>query len=337
MTETAELTTHLLEALKQRSAFIATMNAENTDCYRLFHGSVEGFMGVTVDRYGANLLIQSFHQCLDTEQLELIMQFYLQALPQIKHVFSHNRSKGAKENRQCLKGDFSCREVTELGVKYYCDMQHSGQDPLLFLDFRHARRLIKQTAAHKSVLNTFSFSCGIGISAMAGGAEKVCNVDFASSALAAGRQSLQLNAMDAQRCEFIQEDYFLATRQMAGLSIPVRRGRGLKGLKRYPKQLFDLVVLDPPRWAKSKFGTVDLVRDYSSVFKPALLATKPGGQLFCTNNVAQVDLQEWLEGIKRCCEKNNRPIANLQLVNVGEDFPSFDNNHPLKQALITFK
>lgn len=337
MTETVELIEKISQALNIRSSFLLAMAANKTNCYRLFHGSVEGAMGLTIDRYGLNLLIQSFHVPLENDLLRKITDFYLLALPDLKHVFSHDRSKGTKQARQCIYGDFSSSNVTESGIQYYCDMEHAGQDPLLFLDFRHARDLIGQLAKDKTVLNTFSFSCGIGISAMANGARQVCNVDFASSALLAGEKSLNLNGLNRDHCKFIHEDYFLATRQMAGLSVPVRRGRGVKGLQRYAKQSFDLVVLDPPRWAKSKYGTVDLVRDYNSVLKPALLATKDTGQLFCTNNVAQVDREQWLEGVVRCCEKNKRSISDLQLIDVGEDFPSFDNKHPLKQALITFK
>ncbi|NRB39286.1 MAG: class I SAM-dependent methyltransferase [Pseudomonadales bacterium] len=327
---------HLEQAFDKRALFLAQMQQQQTDCYRLFHGSVEGIMGLTIDRYASNLLIQSFHTPISPQTLIDIYTFYFQHKPEIKNVFYHNRAKGTKQSRQCIVGDAKSTVITENGIRYFSDMRHAGQDPLLFLDFRHARRLIKSISQHKTVLNTFSFSCGIGIAAASAGASKVVNVDFAISALDAGKKSLLENQLDTEKTQFIHEDYFLAIRQMAGLSIPVRQKRGIKGLKQYPKQDFDIVVLDPPRWAKSKFGTVDLVRDYNSVFKPALLTTRPGGQLFCTNNVAQVDQQQWIDGISRCCEKNKRPITDLKLISVDEDFPTFDDNHPLKQALITF-
>ena len=56
------------------------------------------------------------------------------------------------------------------------------------------------------------------------------------------------------------------------------------------KKQFDIVFLDPPKFAKSHYGTVDLLRDYRSVLKPSLLATRKGGELFCTNNVFGVNL-----------------------------------------------
>lgn len=329
------LATLLQDALSARRDLIHTLELDNTDCYRLFHGSAEGFSGVTVDRYGQNLLIQSFHTALKDEEVQLIMAFYLENSP-INNVFYHDRCKGAKQARNCIYGGFDDNYMLEGGIKYYCNMAHTGQDPLLFLDFRAARRLIGSECVDKTLLNTFSFSCGVAVSAVFNGAKHATNLDFSSSALAAGRLSQQANNIEPHRINYIEEDYFLAIRQMAGLSIPVRKQQKNQSFRRYPKQSFDMVVLDPPRWAKSKFGTVDLVRDYNSVLKPAIMTVADQGKLFCTNNVAQVDQQQWLDSIERCCIKNERKVKSLTVVNADADFPSFDENHPLKQALITF-
>jgi len=97
---------------------------------------------------------------------------------------------------------------------------------------------------------------------------------------------------------------------------------------------FDLVFLDPPKWAKSPYGTVDLVRDYPSVFKPSLLATKPGGRLVCCNNVAQVDRDDWIDQLQRSARKAGRSIKSLEIIQPEADFPSFDNNPPLKIAVL---
>ncbi len=123
------------------------------------------------------------------------------------------------------------------------------------------------------------------------------------------------------------------------MRIPVtfRRHRGVPAPSNYPRlkpRQFDLVILDPPRWAKSPFGTVDLIRDYPSVFKPALLATAPGGRLLCTNNVAQVKRDDWLDQLRRSATKAGRPIKAIDLIEPEEDFPSFDGQPPLKMAVL---
>ena len=92
-------------------------------------------------------------------------------------------------------------------------------------------------------------------------------------------------------------------------------------------------MLDPPTWATSAFGTVDLVRDYQSLFKPSLLATKPGGVVLACNHVASVHVDEWMEKLDRCATKCGRPLESMQVLAPEADFPSPDGRHPLKMVL----
>lgn len=330
MNSTKQLIDNISKAIDNRKSFIEKCHQENTNCYRLFHGTVEGEPGLTVDKYGEQILIQSFHQELTQNDLDALSEFFT-----IDHLFYHPRVKGKKTGRQIIRGSFDAPDAKELGTKYHCDMSHQGQDPLLFLDFRAARRLIGDLAANKRVLNTFSFSCGIGIHALKHGAKHVTNVDFAASALDAGKYNARLNQLDEDAIQFIQSDFFWAIRQMAGLGKPGRKHQ--KSGTNYKKQAFDLVILDPPRWAKSKFGTVDLVNDYNSVLKPVALCVNPGGLLLCTNNVASVNFEQWIDTIEQCLRKIDRPTAEMIQVLPEEDFPSFDESPPLKQVLIRFR
>ncbi|WP_230369920.1 class I SAM-dependent methyltransferase [Paludibacterium denitrificans] len=100
-----------------------------------------------------------------------------------------------------------------------------------------------------------------------------------------------------------------------------------------PRQ-FDLVFLDPPRYAKSPFGVVDLVNDYQALFKPALLSTAPGGILICCNNVAAVERESWLDALQRCANKAGRPIRQVEWIAPEADFPSSDGNPPLKVVVL---
>jgi 23S rRNA (cytosine1962-C5)-methyltransferase len=111
------------------------------------------------------------------------------------------------------------------------------------------------------------------------------------------------------------------------------RGKRARTFARRPARQFDLVVLDPPRWSKGPYGAVDVVRDYPSLFKPALLATAPGGTVLATNHVPEVDRDEWLRGLERTAAKAGRPLAGLETLTPEEDFPSPDERPPLKIAL----
>ena len=75
------------------------------------------------------------------------------------------------------------------------------------------------------------------------------------------------------------------------------------------------------------------MRDYQSVFKPALLATRPGGTVLAVNHVASVDVDEWTAALDRCAAKAGRPLEAIALLPPEADFPSSDGKHPLKMAL----
>ena len=212
--------------------------------------------------------------------------------------------------------------------------RHPGQDPLLFLDLREARGWVKRHSAGKRVLNLFAYTCGVGLCAAAGGARAVLNLDFAEGNLAVGRENLALNPGLAMG--FVQSDYFPAIRQLAGLPIATRRGHKLPSYPRLEQQQFDLVLLDPPAWAKSAFGTVDLLRDYQSLLKPAILATAEDGVLICCNNLAKVELEEWRDQVLRCAEKLGRPVRDCAQLLPAADFPSRDGRPPLKTLILRF-
>lgn len=328
----------LAAALAARAPLIARLEAERTDAYRLFHGSVEGATGLTVDRYGDLLLAQSFHQALSDAELAELEAFYATAYPGLPLIWndrsqSNSRIANALTPEQNLIAH-TPRSFRELGVSYRFQARHAGQDPWLFLDLRAGRRRVMQEAAGKSVLNVFAYTCGVGIAAAAAGASHVVNVDFAESSLQVGKDNAQLNELPI-RVRFVKSDAFPALRQLAGLGQPkMVRGKRMPPFPELQARQFDLVFLDPPRYAKSPFGVVDLVNDYSALFKPALLATAPGGALICCNNVAQVDRDAWLDQLDRSARKAGRPVREIESIAPEADFPSPDNRPPLKIALL---
>jgi len=328
-----ELKNLISQAWQARSDLRVQWHEEETDCFRIFHGTNEGLPGTTLDRYGPLLILQTFHQGLSDEELVQIRDFAEETFPDLHLVYndrSRNNSR-IQTTEELNELDSTPMVGQELGIKYQVQGRHQGQDPWLFLDLRAGRRYVKANSEGKTVLNLFSYTCGIGIAAGAGGAKRVVNVDFAESSLAVGMENARLNNL--QQVEFIQSDVFPAIKQFANMPISVRRGKKLPKYPKHAAEQFDLVFLDPPRWAKSAFGNVDLIRDYQSLFKPSLLATKEGGQLICCNNVAQVDRDEWLESLKRCAIKAGRPLKSIEMLLPDADFPSPDGNPPLKVAI----
>ena len=409
-------------ALRSRATtLLPTLHAEATDCYRLFHGAVEGGPGCTLDRYGELLLFQTFRDAPDIPAEELLpllrdMVEEETGLSLKVHWNARQRRQQSREGLLLPKQDTvlsPSHSGSELGVKYLIDVPQPGRDPNLYLDFRVARRWLRNNVEGKDVLNAFAYTCGAGVASLAGGAASVVNLDFSESALSIGRRNAELNGfLDEDAFECLCGDAMPALRMLAGLPVTADRrrgngrggrgarggrwagrgqgqrgrgaGRGSKPLKLRRRQ-FDVVVLDPPtvrsrdlctkinpqrtpfrssahvclpqlnaarahlrntsfvsaaihtfcceQWTKTKFGAVDLVRDYESLFKPSVLATRPGGTVLAANHVASVDVDEWLEKLDRCANKADQPLSELSLLTPEADFPSPDGKHPLKIAI----
>jgi 23S rRNA (cytosine1962-C5)-methyltransferase len=333
---------HLAAAFVAREALLNQCHAEHTNAYRLFHGSVEGRVGhesgLTVDRYGELLIAQSFHRPLEPAQLDALETFYAEVMPGLILVYNDRSQSNSRIANPLSSEEMAIatqpRQFQELGVNYRIQARHAGQDPWLFLDMRAGRRRVMQEAADKSVLNYFAYTCGVGIAAAKAGAKLVVNVDFAESSLAIGRENARLNEL-ATRPRFVKSDFFPAARQYSGIGQPkFVRGRSLPPFPKLEKHAFDLVFLDPPRYAKSLFGVVDVVNDYPALFKPALLSTAEGGTLICCNNVAEVEREEWLAQLHRSAVKAGREIRAFEWIMPESDFPSPDGNPPLKMVLL---
>jgi len=308
----------LLKAgLDRRADLFAALT--DTDCVRLLSGVSEGWPGVAVDRYGPVLLVQTWRDPLQDGVLAALADVVPWDLVPVWN------QRGGGGSTQPVPTE---AVGIERGVKFDVRPRHRGKDPLLFLDFRVARTWMRERAA-TSVLNLFSYTCGIGVAAAVGGASRVLNVDFASSALAVGSTNADLNGVQMVQLE---SDVFPAMRQLAGLPVGGRKGRR-PTYKTLAREAFDVVVLDPPRWAKTPWGAVDVVRDYASLFKPALLAVADGGSILATNHVPTVALDDWLDGLKRTAAKAGRPLKQVDILEPEADFPSFDGRPPLKIAV----
>ncbi len=320
---------HATEALERRRSLLHVLADGGTDCVRLFQGSAEGFPAVTVDRYGPLILAQSGREDVGEGTPEALAALYREALPDAPHfVWSWRGKISELPEVPATEAALADHEGRELGLRYRVRARHRGQDPLLYLDLRAGRRWVRAQASGLEVLNLFAYTCGIGLAAAAGGATTVWNVDFAASALDVGDENAALNAVQMTR---VQDDALLVMRQLAGLPIKGRAAR--KRYTKRPARAFDLVVLDPPRWARSRFGAVDVARDYPALFKPAVLATRPGGRVLATNHLPWIPVEQWVDVLERCARKAGRPLRSVEMLPVEADFPSFDDRPPLKLAV----
>jgi 23S rRNA (cytosine1962-C5)-methyltransferase len=334
MTAATVFEASLRAAMTRRSAFISRLATERTNCCRLLHGTQEGVPGVTLDRYGDLALLQSFHAPVADDEVAVVRRVLDDFFPALDLVYNDRSGPGSRvrnglndAGRRAAETD---RIICENGVFFHVRARHRGHDPWLFLDLRTTRRAVMDEAEGRTVLNLFAYTCGLGVAAAVAGAHRVVNVDFSESSLAVGTANGELNGVTSQTVEIVS-DVFPAIRQFAGIRQPsLVRGRQLPRFPRLEPEHFDLVFLDPPRLAKSRFGVVDVIRDYQSVFKLALGVVSAGGILYCTCNVARVEEKEWHAQLRRCADKCGRPIREFDVLRPGEDFPSIDGRAPLK-------
>ncbi|MCP4217849.1 MAG: SAM-dependent methyltransferase [bacterium] len=325
---------NIITAFENRKQLKETLQAENTDAWRLFHGATEGRPGLTIDRFGAQVLIQSFRETLEPEEIKIIKDTVTENMD-YPPAFVYNDRSGKQiqniplENEKDPRVPILCRE---LGIKYRIVGAHKGWDPLLFPDLRAARREVIKECEGKSVLNLFSYTCGVGIAAAANGASETWNVDFALSGLNYGKENAKLNNIPGDRIRFIQQDVIAVVRQLSGLGVKGKARR--RKFMNFKHRRFDIVFLDPPTLAKSAFGTVDIIHDYQGLFKPSLLCVKPGGMLICTNHSPIVQLDKWLELMKRSAIKAGKEIKNIRVIQPEADYPSPDGKFPLKIAVV---
>jgi 23S rRNA (cytosine1962-C5)-methyltransferase len=322
-----DLKTLLDEADERRAKLRSLLAEERTDCWRLFHGTVEGRAGLTIDKYGSLILAQTFHEPLIETELAYLVEQFKDGL-----VYNHRGDKRTRfDYHTPHPSALEQVTATEFGLSYSILGRHKGLDPHLFLDLRAGRRWLLENSQGRKVLNLFAYSCGMGQVAAHAGADQVWNVDFSSSALRVGESNMASNDLQSKNVRFIQEDVYPVIWQLSGLGVRGRRAR--KRHKKFQPEEFDLVLLDPPARAKGQFHSVDLVNDYQSLFKPSLLCLTEGGRILATNNVAAISREQFESVLTRCAEKAGRPLKSLQWLTPDEDFPSFDGEYPLKVAI----
>ena len=167
------IASHFLPALERRTQLFEQLHREATTCYRLFHGTNEGCPGLTIDRYGSCILVQTWREPIEASLLETLQRTVHDHLGlDLTPVWNHRAKRGSADH-SVHPVEFEAPPTgLELGLTYDTRPRHRGMDPLLFLDFRAGRRHIQTVSQDKSVLNLFSYTCGIGMAAAAAAARR---------------------------------------------------------------------------------------------------------------------------------------------------------------------
>jgi 23S rRNA (cytosine1962-C5)-methyltransferase len=240
--------------------------ARHGNAVRLVHGESDGLPGLVVDRY-ADVLVAQFLSAGAERWRDEILDA-LADLVACDAVYERSDAEvraieGLAPRSGWARGDSNARRcpIVEYGLNYRVDVEQ-GQKTGFFLDQRENRQRVRALAADRSVLDGFCYTGGFAICALAGGAKSVLAVDSSAPALEVARENLAANALDAGRLRFEQADVFRHLRLL--------RDRGAA---------FDLVVLDPPKFAPTAAQARNAARAYKDINLLALKLLAPGGLL----------------------------------------------------------
>ncbi|MBK7522736.1 MAG: class I SAM-dependent rRNA methyltransferase [Saprospiraceae bacterium] len=294
----------LLKAFLYRKSLGLTDN-RLTNAYRLIHGEGDGLPGLVIDVYGDIFVIQchSIGMYLQKNEIGNAIKFvyarenisvYCRAKDTLPDFFSQNIED------TFLMGNAEETTILENGQKFHVNIIE-GQKTGFFLDQRENRLLLQSLAKNKSVLNTFCYTGGFSVYALTGGAQKVDSVDISGKAMDLTDVNISLNNFGNHHRSFTEN------------VIPY--------LNQVETDSYDIVVVDPPAFAKSLAKRHNAVQAYKRLNISALKKVNPGGYLFTFSCSQVVNTQLFYDTIVAAGIESNRNIRVVRHLSQASDHP----------------
>ncbi|EOB33676.1 class I SAM-dependent rRNA methyltransferase [Streptococcus pseudopneumoniae] len=279
------------QAKEKRSAYYQD---DLTTAFRLFNQEGDGFGGLTVDLYG-DYAAFSWYNSYVYQIRKVISEAFRQVFPEVLGAYEKIRFKGLDYESAHVYGqeapDFFT--VLENGVLYQVFM-NDGLMTGIFLDQHEVRgSLVDGLAMGKSLLNMFSYTAAFSVAAAMGGASQTTSVDLAKRSRELSQAHFQANGISTDDHRFIVMDVFEYFKY-------AKR----KGLT------YDVIVLDPPSFARNKKQTFSVAKDYHKLISQSLEILNPGGIIIASTNAANVSRQKFTEQIDKGFAGRSYQILN---------------------------
>ena len=290
------------------------MEAHNT-ALRLFNGFLEGDPDLAIDVYGRTLVLHNYADDPASAEAAAVKvqqawQFLKGELHWLQSALVKMHSSPDQVARRGVplagSGEHAAaadKQVCEDGAWYALDLT-MHQDASLYLDTRILRGWLKANLAGKSVLNAFAYTGSLGVAALAGGAERVVQLDLSRRFLSVARASYALNGFPVRDDDFIAGDFFSEVNRLK------RRGG-----------LFDCVIIDPPFFSITDKGRVDLVGQSQRLINKVRPLVKDGGWLVTINNALFLNGQDYYALLQELCA--DKYLSIEALIPVPPDFTGY--------------
>jgi 23S rRNA (cytosine1962-C5)-methyltransferase len=290
----------LARAFLQRA--LTKVISDTTNCYRLIHGEGDGLPGLIIDMYNGEAVMQAHSSGMHNDR-QLIADSLKQVLGNdVQAVFYKSQStlQEKTENGYLLGMGSVPHVVVEHGNKFLVDWEE-GQKTGFFLDQRENRKLLGEMSKGLKVLNTFCYTGGFSVYALNAGAELVHSVDSSEKAIALTRKNIELNGFDSNQHACYAEDTF--------------------DFLKDKKDQYDLIILDPPAFAKHKDAKHQAMKGYQRLNAEAMKAIRPNGIIFTFSCSQVVDRQLFYDTVVSAAIQAGREIKVLQHIGQPADHP----------------
>lgn len=258
-------------------------NSDLTTAYRLFNQDGDNFGGVTIDRY-ADFVVFSWYNTFVYQYRDIIVKAFQKVYPAVKGGYEKIRFKGLDYESAHIYGQEAPETFTilENGVKYSVFM-NDGLMTGIFLDQHEVRdALINELGLGKRVLNMFSYTAAFSVAAAMGGAIETTSVDLAKRSRELSQAHFEANGLDVTNHHFVVMDVF----------------EYFKYAKR--KNLtFDLIVIDPPSFARNKKQTFSVAKDYHRLISQALEVLSDDGIIIASTNAANLTVAQFKKQLEK--------------------------------------
>ena len=294
----------LAVALDLRRSLNLVDNPVNNTC-RLVHGEGDNLPGLIIDVYGKTAVMQAHSAGMHVDRMEIAEALSEVMGDIVQHIYYKSettlpfKADLGPENG-FIKGGSPENVALENGLKFHVDWL-KGQKTGFFVDQRENRHLLERYSKGRNVLNMFCYTGGFSFYAMRGGANLVHSVDSSAKAIDLTNQNVELNFPGDERHQAFAEDAF-------------------KYLDRMGDQ-YDLIILDPPAFAKHRDALRNALRGYSKLNAKAFEKIKPGGILFTFSCSQVVDKKDFRNAVFTAAAQSGRSVRILHQLTQPGDHP----------------
>ena len=293
----AKIEARIVAAIARRRAIFD----ETTNAARLIHAEGDDLSGLVVDRYDDVLVVEIANAGLD--RLRGLVERVLRRELAPRGIYFKNDLPARKLEQLSTESEWRgegepVAEIREHGLRFHVEA-HEGQKTGFFLDQRDNRRFARSIAGGRATLNLFGYTGAFGVYAAAGGASRVLNVDISGRAIELARLNHELNGLPG---EFAVADVFSFVREQQ-------------------REQFDLVICDPPAFAKSRHEIDRAARGYKDINLYSIRLAKPGGFVMTYSCSGHMSIDLFQKVVFAAALDTGRRVSFLQRLTAGADHP----------------